>query len=318
MDRVFDSILHFGREWGDDVCLAVGMFDGVHCGHRRVLDLAIKESQAFSGSAVAFTFPQHPATFLRPGKEPPLIMSAVGKAENLLTAGMHAVILQPFDHQLSRLEAEQFLPFLKEYIPSLKAIAVGGNFRFGNNRTGDSLSLGEMGQTYGIKVRVAESLILDGLPVSSSRIRQALSDGKISEVNQMLGEKYRVTGKVISGKALGRTIGFPTLNIKWEPQARPAFGVYAGIAKEMKSGVLITAIANYGMRPTVEAQEGVPLVEIHCLEQPDISAWKEGAEIEMQLCSFLRPEMKFDQLETLSAQIKKDCAEATKLLSNLL
>ena len=318
MDRVFDSILHFGREWVEDICLAVGMFDGVHRGHRRVLDLAIKESQTFSGSAVALTFPQHPASFLRPGKEPPLIMSAVGKAENLLMAGINAVILQPFDQQLSKLEAEQFIPFLKEHIPSLKAIAVGGNFRFGKNRTGDSLSLGEMGQANGIQVSVAESLIFDELPVSSSRIRQALFEGKITEVNQMLGEKYRVRGKVISGKALGRAIGFPTLNVKWDPQARPALGVYAGMAKEMKSGVLIPAVANYGIRPTVEAQAEVPLVEVHCLTQPDISIWKEGAELEMQWCSFLRPEMRFDDVKELSAQIKKDCTEARKLLSDLL
>ena len=146
MDRVFDSILHFGREWVEDICLAVGMFDGVHRGHRRVLNLAIKESQTFSGSAVALTFPQHPASFLRPGKEPPLIMSAVGKAENLLMAGINAVILQPFDQELSKLEAEQFIPFLKEQIPSLKAIAVGGNFRFGKTVRETLCLLGKWGR----------------------------------------------------------------------------------------------------------------------------------------------------------------------------
>ena len=125
MERVFDSIVQFGGKWEQEVCLAVGMFDGVHRGHRSVLDLALEQASSISGSGVALTFPHHPASFLRPGKEPPLLMSAMDKAESLLSAGMDAVILQPFDQLLSSLEAEQFLPFLREHIPSLKAITVG-------------------------------------------------------------------------------------------------------------------------------------------------------------------------------------------------
>ncbi len=318
MERVFDSIVQFGSQWEKDVCLAIGMFDGVHCGHRSVLNLAIEEARHFSGSSVALTFPQHPASFLRPGKEPPLLMSAMDKAGSLCASGMDAVILQPFDQLLSSLEAEQFLPFLREKIPFLKAITVGENFRFGKNRRGDSLTLAEMGLLHRVKVKVAESLVVNDLPVSSSRIRHALSQGNIKEVNQMLGRLYRVSGKVVSGKALGRTLAFPTLNIEWNPQARPAYGVYIGMVTEKKTGEQMAAVANYGVRPTVEQQVQVPLLEIHCLDQPDVSVWKEGVDLEMEMAAFIRPEMKFADMNELSAQICKDCTEARRLFSELL
>ncbi len=318
MERVFDSIVQFGSKWEQEVCLAVGMFDGVHRGHRSVLDLAIEQAGSFSGSGVALTFPQHPAGFLRPGKEPPLLMSAMDKTGSLLSAGMDAVILQPFDQLLSNLEAQQFLPFLREHIPSLKAITVGENFRFGKNRNGDSAMLEKMGLGHGLKVKVALSLVLDDSPVSSSRIRHALSEGNIKEVNQMLGRPYLISGQVISGKALGRTLGFPTLNLQWNPQARPACGVYSGIVKERRTGVQLPAVANYGIRPTVEQKVEVPLWEIHCLEKPDVSIWQEGAHLEMEAISFIRPEMKFENVDELSVQIKKDCAEAIRLFPQLL
>lgn len=318
MERVFDSIVNFGKKWEKGVCLAVGMFDGVHCGHRKVLDLAVDEAQSCSGTAVALSFPQHPASYLRPGNEPPLLMSSMEKADSLLACGMNAVILQPFDQLLATLEAEQFLPYLREHIPVLESVSVGENFRFGKKRMGDSLALKQMGKTDGIKVRVAQSLILNESPVSSSRIRGALSEGKISEVTQMLGRCYKVKGKVISGKALGGTLGFPTLNLEWNPQARPALGVYVGRVKEINTGEEMPAVANYGFRPTVENRAEVPLLEIHCLEQPDISIWREGAALEMQFDTFLRPEMKFADLDELSAQITKDCTTARSLFAELL
>ena len=134
----------------------------------------------------------------------------------------------------------------------------------------------------------------------------------------MLGRPYKVSGQVISGKALGRTLGFPTLNLQYTPQARPAFGVYAGIVKERRTGVRLPAVANYGIRPTVEQKVEVPLWEIHCLEKLDDSIWQEGVHLEMEVSSFLRSEMKFENVDELSAQISKDCAEAIRLFSQLL
>jgi riboflavin kinase/FMN adenylyltransferase len=315
MERVFDSIAHFGREWKKEVCLALGMFDGVHRGHRAVLDLARVQAEKFSGSTAALTFPKHPATLLRPGKEPPLLMSAEDKVAQLLESGLSAVIMQPFDEELSEIPADQFVSYLTGLVPFLRSLCVGENFRFGKDRTGDFQALTEYGTHAGIGVTVARSLILDDLPVSSSRIRKALEGGEMHLVTEMLGRKYIVSGSVSAGKALGRTIGYPTLNLRWCPEAKPVFGVYAGWAEEKTSGQRIPALANYGLRPTVDEGAKFPLLEVHCLETPDVSIWKEGASLTMELAVQLRPEKKFSGVEQLTAQIERDCGQARKLFS---
>jgi len=315
MERVFDSIAHFGREWKEEVCLALGMFDGVHCGHRAVLDLARVQAGKFSGSTAALTFPKHPATLLRPGKEPPLLMSAEDKVAQLLASGLSAVIMQPFDEELSETPADQFVSYLTGLVPFLRSLCVGENFRFGKDRTGDFQALTEYGTHAGIGVTVARSLILDDLPVSSSRIRKALEAGEMHLVTEMLGRKYIVSGSVSAGKALGRTIGYPTLNLRWCPEAKPVFGVYAGWAEEKTTGQRIPALANYGLRPTVDEGAKFPLLEVHCLESPDVSIWKEGASLTMELAVHLRPENFFSGVEQLTAQIERDCGQARKLFS---
>jgi len=315
IERVFDSISNFGREWKEEVCLALGMFDGVHRGHQVVLDQAVSEARRFLGTSAALTFPMHPASFLRPGREPALVMSPSEKATRLLSSGMSAVIMHPFDQEISEVPADQFIVFLKERIPLVHSICVGKNFRFGKNRAGDSMTLIQLGLGTGIKVKVAESLILDDLPISSSLIRDALSRGDMMRVNQMLGRKYKVSGNVQPGKALGRTIGFPTLNVTWSPEAKPAYGVYVGFAQESKGGQKIPAVANYGLRPTVNQRDDLPILEIHCLESPDLSVWKEGASLSMELNAMIRSEKKFDGLEELKLQIKQDCEDARKLFS---
>jgi riboflavin kinase/FMN adenylyltransferase len=315
MERVFDSIAHFGREWKEEVCLALGMFDGVHRGHCAVLDLARLQAEKFSGTTAALTFPRHPATLLRPGKEPPLLMSAKDKAGQLLASGVSAVIMQPFDEELAEIPADQFVSYLVGLVPFLRSLCVGKNFRFGKGRTGDFQALTEYGSRAGIEVAVAQSLILEDLPVSSSRIRKALEAGEMHRVTGMLGRKYLVTGSVSAGKALGRTIGFPTLNLRWCPEAKPAFGVYAGWAEEKTTGQRIPALANYGLRPTVEEGAEHPLLEVHCLETPDMLIWKEGASLTMELAVRLRPEKKFSGMDELTAQIESDCGQARKLFS---
>ena len=315
MERVFDSIAHFGSEWKEDVCLALGMFDGVHRGHRAVLDLARLHAEKFSGSTAALTFPKHPATLLRPGKEPPLLMSSKEKARQLLVSGVSAVIMQPFDEELSEIPADQFVPYLIGLVPFLRSLCVGKNFRFGKGRMGDFQALTEFGSRAGIGVAVAQSLILEDLPVSSSRIRKALEAGEMHRVTEMLGRKYLVSGSVSAGKALGRTIGYPTLNLRWCPEAKPAFGVYAGWAEEKTTGQRIPALANYGLRPTVEEVTEHPLLEVHCLETPDVLIWKEGASLTMELAVKLRPEKKFPGVEQLTVQMERDCGQARKLFS---
>ena len=223
--------------------------------------------------------------------------------------------MQPFDEELSEIPADQFVSYLTGLVPFLRSLCVGENFRFGKDRTGDFQALTEYGTHAGIGVTVARSLILDDLPVSSSRIRKALEAGEMHLVTEMLGRKYIVSGSVSAGKALGRTIGYPTLNLRWCPEAKPVFGVYAGWAEEKTSGQRIPALANYGLRPTVDEGAKFPLLEVHCLETPDVSIWKEGASLTMELAVHLRPENFFSGVEQLTAQIERDCGQARKLFS---
>ena len=315
MNKVYESIDRFGQEWEGDVCLALGMFDGVHRGHQSVLDLVVQNAGHCRGAAVALTFPKHPAAFLRPGKEPSLLMSPCRKAEQLIQSGMSAVILQPFDQELAEVEAIDFLSFLKARIPNLRAVCVGENFRFGKNRSGDSQSLVSYGDEDGLRVSVADSLIFEDITISSSRIREALASAKMQKVKKMLGRNYSVVGKVQQGKALGGKIGFPTLNIPWSPEAQPPLGVYAGRVQELNSGQVLPAVANYGLRPTIEVDAGVPILEVHCLESPNSSIWKAGATLSMSLDVFIRSEKKFSGVNKLKDQIHKDCEQAKNYLS---
>ncbi len=315
MKKVYESIARFGQEWEGDVCLALGMFDGVHRGHQAVLDLVVQNADQCQGAAAALTFPAHPAAFLRPGKEPSLLMSPSRKAEQLIQSGMSAVILQHFDEELAEVEAVDFLPFLKARIPNLRAICVGKNFRFGKNRSGDSESLASYGEKDGLRVCVADSLIFEDITISSSRIREALASAKMQKVKKMLGRNYTVLGTVQKGKALGGKIGFPTLNLPWSPEAQPPLGVYAGRVQELNSGQVLPAVANYGLRPTIEEDASEPILEVHCLESPNFSIWQAGATLSMSLDIFLRSERKFLGVEELKDQIRKDCEQAKNYLA---
>lgn len=316
MKKVYESIARFGQEWEGDVCLALGMFDGVHRGHQAVLDLVVQNADQCQGAAAALTFPAHPAAFLRPGKEPSLLMSPSRKAEQLIQSGMSAVILQHFDEELAEVEAVDFLPFLKARIPNLRAICVGKNFRFGKNRSGDSESLASYGEKDGLRVCVADSLIFEDITISSSRIREALASAKMQKVKKMLGRNYTVLGTVQKGKALGGKIGFPTLNLPWSPEAQPPLGVYAGRVQELNSGQVLPAVANYGLRPTIEEDASEPILEVHCLESPNSSIWQAGATLSMSLDIFLRSERKFLGVEELKDQIRKDCEQAKNYLAS--
>jgi riboflavin kinase/FMN adenylyltransferase len=303
--EIFPSIKEFGEsQKRNPVVLSIGMFDGVHLGHQSVLEETTKVAREMKAIPVAFTFPEHPGSFLRPGKQPPLIMASQTKAEMLLRCGMRAVIMQRFDHELANVEANDFILFLQKFIPSLVGIGVGQNFRFGKKRVGDSQYLLNSGKLKGVQVHIIDSKISGMKPVSSSRIRVALTEGKIGEVNKMLGSPYQIKGVVKPGKAMGRTIGFPTLNVDWNPEAKPAYGVYAGTVST--DGNELYAVANYGLRPTLESEALIPKLEIHALDSLDPETWKAGIEISMQLLDFIRPEMKFESLELLREQITKD------------
>ena len=308
--EVFTSIEDLGRSTDQPVYLALGMFDGVHRGHEAVLHQAQQSARENGGIAVAFTFPEHPASYLRPEEKPSLLMNKDEKAKRLLEIGMEGVVLRTFDRGFADVQARHFASFLIARVPSLTGLCVGQNFRFGKGRTGNDTALKEYGEEVGLSVDVIKSELFSSLPVSSSRIREALMAGKVSDVNDMLGWKYTISGEVLKGKGMGKEFGFPTINIPWYPEARPAYGVYLGRVKNGSSEETKYAVANYGLRPTVEEGATQPLLEVHVLDPIDEEFGSAGQQLSMTLESFLRPEQKFDSVDKLKSQIEYDLLKA--------
>jgi riboflavin kinase/FMN adenylyltransferase len=288
--------------------LAIGIFDGVHLGHRAVIESAVHSAHRAHGQAAVLTFHPHPSVLLRPDQPTRLMMDRTTKAHVLGSLGIEAVITQPFTKEFAQVEAEAFLPLIKQKLPQLAGVYVGENWRFGHGRRGDVAMLIASGRNLGVSVFSAPRVNLDGEPISSSRIRRLIEAGEIGSANVMLGSVYSSEGVVASGKRLGRTIGFPTLNLAWAPDLRPRFGVYVVQVNASKSTNPLRGVANYGLRPTVEnATE--PRLEVHVLEE---CPYDTGDQIRVDWLHFLRPEMKFGGLGTLRAQIAadRDAAEA--------
>ena len=289
--------------------LAIGMFDGVHLGHQSVIDSAVHSARRSGGLAGVLTFWPHPSALFRPENPTALIMPMEMKRQVLGELGIDFVIEQNFSREFAGIEAGDFVQFLRRSLPQLSAIYVGDNFRFGRGRKGDVSTLVEEGNKLGVAVYGAERLTHNGEPISSSRIRGLLTAGDIVEANALLGYSYFAEGVVERGRQLGRTIGFPTLNIAWEPELKPRFGVY-GVEVLDAAGTRCTGVASYGTRPTVEAA-GRPILEVHLLENSTLTY---GDKVRVNWLHFLRPESKFESLEELKKQIVVDAAAARQLL----
>ncbi|MBC2593613.1 riboflavin biosynthesis protein RibF [Ruficoccus amylovorans] len=288
--------------------LAIGMFDGVHLGHQSVIEAAVNSAASRGGLSGVLTFWPHPSRLFRPeGEATRLFMPLNQKEASLVAMGVDCVITQPFTPEFAAITAEDFPGTLKQKLPTLTAIYVGENFRYGKGRKGTIETLIKTCRGLGLHVFSAERLRVDGEPISSTRIRACLEAGEMAQANALLGYPYTSTGRVIPGRQLGRTLGFPTLNLPWEPELRPRYGVYAVRARESVSEKWIPGVANYGQRPTVEREPAAPLLEVHLLEPVK---WSAGTALEVQWMHFLRPEMKFSGLDELKARIAQDRDEA--------
>jgi len=293
--------------------LAIGMFDGVHLGHQSVIESAIHSARRSGGLAGVLTFSPHPSVLFRPDHPTPLLMPAAMKRAVLDRLGVDFVIEQNFSREYAATEAQDFVAGLRRHLPQLVALYVGENWRFGRGRVGDVGLLNELARAAGMAVFSAQRLNHNGAPISSSRIRELLAEGAITEVNALLGYTYFAEGTVERGRQLGRTIGFPTLNVAWEPEMKPRYGVYAvQVFTGQKQPV--RGVANYGLRPTVE-QTNRPLLEVHLL---DTSSLTYGDKLTVQWLHFLRPESKFGSLEELRRQIENDRKSALNFFQKSL
>lgn len=288
--------------------LAIGMFDGVHLGHRAVIEAAVQSARRSGGTAAVLTFAPHPSALFRPEQRTRLIMDPAAKARVLGQLGVEAVVTQPFTPEFARTEAADFLPWLRRHLPQLTAVYVGENWRFGRGRSGDIAFLLGEGKRHGVRIFSSPRVSLDGEPISSTRIRALLEAGEIEAANARLGYSYFAAGTVQPGKRLGRTLGFPTLNLAWAPDLAPRFGVYVVTVRGGPADRARPGVANYGLRPTVE-RTAEPRLEVHVLGECPLGA---GDGVTVEWLRFLRPERKFAGVEELRAQIALDRAAAAE------
>ncbi|MEY2821907.1 MAG: hypothetical protein RL105_1479 [Verrucomicrobiota bacterium] len=297
---------------GRPLHLALGAFDGVHLGHRAVVRSAREAARAQGGAAWALTYEPHPSRFLRPESPVPTMLTPKQNEDRLLEAGAEAVHRQKFDAEHASIEAADFPAWLRRAFPNVRSVHVGENFRYGKGRAGNGTTLAAHCGAAGIEVRTVPAVRLADDAVSSSRIRRCLTDGELDMANAMLVRPYEAEGCVIEGRRLGRTIGFPTVNVPWEPELRPAFGVYA--AEIILRGEALPAVINYGLRPTVETGPTSPLLEAHVLRGGAPNA---GDFVRVRWMRRIRPERKFADLAALQAQIAKDTDAARRALGLL-
>ncbi len=286
--------------------LAIGIFDGLHLGHQAVIEAAVQSARRSGGIAAVLTFSPHPSAVLRPDQRTRLLLPPEARTHVLKRLGVDAIVVQTFTPEFARMAASEFLPWLKQHAPRLAGVYVGDNWRFGRGRDGDVAFLVGEGKKHAIHVFSAPRVNLDGEPISSTRVRRLLEEGDIAGANALLGYSYFALGRVEEGKRLGRTIGFPTLNLAWAPELAPRFGVYVVRISGPKAPAGLPGVANYGLRPTVE-NATAPRLETHVLTDCPFGA---GDEIVVDWIRFLRPEKKFSSVAELTAQIARDRDEA--------
>ncbi|GAB2501440.1 bifunctional riboflavin kinase/FAD synthetase [Pseudoxanthomonas sangjuensis] len=290
---------------GSVVC--IGAFDGLHLGHRALVRHAVARARELGVPAVALSFEPLPREFFSKEMPPPRLTLARAKYLGLRELGADGVGLLRFDGKLSAMKAEDFVRKLLVERLRAREVWIGPEFRFGNRRGGDLSLLQAMGGELGFGAGEIEPVQRGGERVSSTRIREALRGGGFTEAAHMLGRPYAIGGRVVRGRQLGRTLGFPTANLRF-PKTPALSGIYAtwvhGVAERPWPSV-----SSFGTRPTVNGVE--PLLEAHLF---DFDGDLYGRHIEVEFVAKLRDELKFPDLQSLTGQMQRDAADARRIL----
>ncbi len=294
------------------IVLAIGVFDGVHLGHQSVLNRAIAEAALIGGVAVPLTFDPHPARILNPDHAPLLLTAPEHKIHLLSTMGFGHALVLPFNSSVAATDASDFVTSLVLSSHRLAAICVGRRWSFGKGRKGNIELLKSLGGLHGFNAIGIEEVTQNDEPVSSTRVRQAIASGDFARAETLLGRPYTVLGNVVEGRRLGRTLGFPTANLRVFNEQLPPSGVYAVRARRLSAGSDLTGVANLGVRPTLTEITTSPTLEVHLIDfQEDCY----GESLEVKFVSLLRQEARFPDLESLRTQIKLDTAHAIRVLA---
>jgi riboflavin kinase/FMN adenylyltransferase len=287
--------------------VALGTFDGVHLGHRAILDAAVRRAREARIQAVACTFDPHPMDVLQPQRAPGAIASLDERLALIGERGIDATVVLAFTLELARMEPEAFVKDVLRARLQAQQVVVGYNHTFGRGARGDARLLEALAPRLGFEATVIPPLVIDDVPVSSSGIRAALRAGDVARAAHDLGRPYSIAGEVVSGAGRGRRLGFPTANLRLErPLAVPG-GVYA--CRAQVAGREKPAVVNIGVRPTFE--ETVLAVEAYLL---DFSGDLYGARMVLSFVARLRGEQKFESVGALTAQIGTDIEHARRVL----
>lgn len=297
---------------GTPVALTLGTFDGVHLGHRRIIERTQQAARETQGRSLLLTFDPHPREVIgRKGEQTYLLTTVDERIDLLRETGLDACLVLPFTRDLSVLDASTF--FQEYVLRRLHAaqVVVGVDHAFGKGREGNAEALRELGQRHGVRVTVVGELLMDGVKVSSTAIRRSLAEGRVRRASAFLGRPYDIAGVVVRGEGLGGQLGFPTANIEVSSPEKllPRSGVYvvrARFGDEVREGIM-----NLGQRPTVSRQMHISM-EVHIFT---FSGDLYGMHMRVELLERLRDEIRFDSVAQLTAQIESDIAFAKEYLS---
>jgi riboflavin kinase/FMN adenylyltransferase len=299
--------------WGR--CVAtIGVFDGVHRGHQRIIGRAMEIARERNLPVVVITFDPHPDEVIRPGSHPPMLTTTRRQAELLADLGADAMIVLPFSVDFSRLSPDEFVRVVLSERLHATAVVVGENFRFGHKAAGDVPLLAQLGEKYDFTAEGVPLLVADGVTISSSYIRERLAEGDVTAAAAALGRPHRVEGVVVRGHMRGRGLGFPTANLETPPYtATPADGVYAGwltsLALDGAAASRWPAAISVGTNPTFGLGERT--VEAYALDRDDLDLY--GTHAAIDFTARLRGTERFDSVEALVTQMHDDVAQARDL-----
>ncbi|HEX8014192.1 MAG TPA: bifunctional riboflavin kinase/FAD synthetase [Flavobacterium sp.] len=308
--KLFHSITDFHST--KKTILTLGTFDGVHIGHKKILERITQNTENGKYESLVLTFFPHPRMVLQEKSEIKLLNTISEKSKLLKETGIENLVIHPFDESFSRLTAEEFVSTILVDQFHIQKIIIGYDHRFGRNRTANIDNLIAFGAQYGFEVEQISAQEIQDVSVSSTKIRKALLDGNMALANEYLGYSYFLTGEVVKGKQLGRTIGFPTANIQIEEDYKliPKTGVY--VVKTLIDQKEIFGMMNIGFNPTVNGQKQT--IEVNLF---DFDGTIYGEKLQISLLKYLRKEQKFGSVDLLKEQLNLDKKTALEFVENL-
>ncbi|MFD1293121.1 bifunctional riboflavin kinase/FAD synthetase [Lutibacter holmesii] len=292
--------------------VTIGTFDGVHVGHQKVIKKLIKSANKKNATSLLLTFFPHPRMVLQKDIDIKLINTIDERIQLLEKIGLEEIVIQPFTEDFSKLTALDFVRKILVNTLNISKLIIGYDHHFGKNREGNFEQLEEYGHTYDFGVNEISQKDIDNISVSSTKIRTAIENGEIEKANNFLGYYFILTGEVVSGNNLGEKIGFPTANLRIKETYKllPKTGAY--LVKSELNSKTVFGMMNIGFRPTVSGKNQT--IEIHFF---DFKANLYGQKIQVEVVSFLRDEQKFESIEALQQQLKKDKEKSLKLINDI-